>query len=49
MLQQVSKVSAGKVQEYIKIQYDIRALVVNGKVLSSMKRNVTNEHKTNFN
>ena len=27
-------------QEYIKIQYDIRALVVNGKVLSAMRRNV---------
>ena len=27
-------------QEYIKIQYDMRVLVVNGKVMSSMKRNV---------
>ena len=27
-------------QEYIKIQYDMRVLVVNGKVLSSMKRNI---------
>jgi RimK family alpha-L-glutamate ligase len=28
------------VQEYIEIEYDIRVLVVNGKVLASMKRNV---------
>jgi RimK family alpha-L-glutamate ligase len=27
-------------QEYIKIEYDIRVLVVNGKVLGAMKRNV---------
>mgnify|MGYP000055711420 FL=1 len=27
-------------QEYIKIEYDIRVLVVNGKVLAAMKRNV---------
>ena len=31
------------VQEYIKIDYDIRVLVVNGEVLASMKRNVMDD------
>jgi len=30
-------------QEYIKIEYDIRVLVVNGKVLAAMKRNVMDD------
>ena len=31
------------VQEYIKIDYDIRVLVVNGEVLASMRRNVMDD------
>ena len=31
------------VQEYIKIDYDIRVLVSNGEVVASMKRNVMSD------